>query len=122
MDVVVGATKELDANVAPATIDLSNFPGSLRKGKDNSDTNCWASPSGAGFMIRGKNYLKDNTKVCFVLLQHLTLSVYQSLNIRCIKMPDAIRSCYFSELPSHKMYFLFAKIDFYVDTPIWIFC
>ncbi|KAF8036755.1 hypothetical protein BT93_C2462 [Corymbia citriodora subsp. variegata] len=59
----IGAHKELDPNVAPATIDLSNFHGSLRKGKDDSDTNCWASPSGAGFMIRGKNYLKDNTKV-----------------------------------------------------------
>ncbi|XP_056162621.1 protein ENHANCED DISEASE RESISTANCE 2 isoform X2 [Syzygium oleosum] len=60
---VIGTNKDLDHNVTPATIDPSNFPGSLRKGKDDSDTNCWASPSGAGFMIRGKNYLKDNTKV-----------------------------------------------------------
>ncbi|XP_056162623.1 protein ENHANCED DISEASE RESISTANCE 2 isoform X4 [Syzygium oleosum] len=63
LDVVIGTNKDLDHNVTPATIDPSNFPGSLRKGKDDSDTNCWASPSGAGFMIRGKNYLKDNTKV-----------------------------------------------------------
>lgn len=70
----MGTNKDLDPNVAPATIDPSNFPGSLRKGKDDSDTNCWASPSGAGFMIRGKNYLKDNTKVCVALLEHLMLS------------------------------------------------
>lgn len=60
---VIDANKELDPRVAPATIDPSNFHGSLHKGKDDSDTNCWASPSGAGFMIRGKNYLKDNNKV-----------------------------------------------------------
>lgn len=55
--------KELDPNVVPTTIDLSQFNGSLHKGKDENDTNCWTSPSGMGFKIRGKNYLKDNSKV-----------------------------------------------------------
>ncbi|XP_057417760.1 protein ENHANCED DISEASE RESISTANCE 2-like isoform X2 [Lotus japonicus] len=55
--------EELDPTVAPITIDQSDIHGSLRKGKDDNDTNCWTSPSGKGFMIRGKNYLKDNSKV-----------------------------------------------------------
>ncbi|GMN47207.1 hypothetical protein TIFTF001_016385 [Ficus carica] len=55
--------KELDPNVVPTTIDPSQFNGSLHKGKDENDTNCWTSPSGMGFKIRGKNYLKDNSKV-----------------------------------------------------------
>lgn len=35
----------------------------MRKGEAENDTDCWTSPSGEGFMIRGKNYLKDNSKV-----------------------------------------------------------
>ncbi|KAI5320708.1 hypothetical protein L3X38_040416 [Prunus dulcis] len=57
------ANKELDSEVAPVMIDPSQFRGSLRNGKDEADTNCWTCPSGTGFMIRGKNYLKDNSKV-----------------------------------------------------------
>ncbi|CAL0307079.1 unnamed protein product [Lupinus luteus] len=56
-------SEELDPNVTPIRIQLSDFHGSLHKRKDDNDTNCWASPSGKGFMIRGKNYLKDNHKV-----------------------------------------------------------
>lgn len=56
-------SEELDPRVTPITIDPSNLHGSLRKGKDDNDTSCWNSPSGKGFMIRGKNYLKDNSKV-----------------------------------------------------------
>ncbi|CAL0320155.1 unnamed protein product [Lupinus luteus] len=56
-------SKELDPHVTPVTIDASGLHGSLSKGKDDSDTNCWTSPSGKGFMIRGKNYLKDNSKI-----------------------------------------------------------
>lgn len=55
--------KELDPHVTPITFDASDLHGSLRKGEHDSDTNCWTSPSGKGFMIRGKNYLKDNSKV-----------------------------------------------------------
>ncbi|KAJ7947049.1 protein ENHANCED DISEASE RESISTANCE 2-like [Quillaja saponaria] len=55
--------KELDPHATPIMIDPSQFHGSLHKGKDDNDTNCWTSPSGAGFKIRGKNYLKDNSKV-----------------------------------------------------------
>ncbi|PNY04600.1 lipid binding protein [Trifolium pratense] len=54
---------ELDPRVTPITIHPSDIHGSLRKGVDDNDTNCWSSPSGKGFMIRGKNYLKDNSKV-----------------------------------------------------------
>ena len=56
-------SKELDPHVTPMTIDLSGLHGSLSKGYDDNDINCWTSPSGKGFMIRGKNYLKDNSKV-----------------------------------------------------------
>ncbi|XP_038890260.1 protein ENHANCED DISEASE RESISTANCE 2 isoform X1 [Benincasa hispida] len=59
----VDANKELDPSVAPIILETSEFHGSLQKGRDDKDTNCWTSPSGAGFMIRGKNYLKDNSKV-----------------------------------------------------------
>ncbi|XP_057968359.1 protein ENHANCED DISEASE RESISTANCE 2-like isoform X3 [Malania oleifera] len=55
--------KELDANVPPVPIDSSQFSGSMRQGNDETDTNCWTSPSGNGFMIRGKTYLKDHSKV-----------------------------------------------------------
>ncbi|XP_038700660.1 protein ENHANCED DISEASE RESISTANCE 2-like isoform X2 [Tripterygium wilfordii] len=55
--------KELDPTVAPIAIEPGQFHCSLNKGKDDNDTNCWASPSGTGFMIRGKTYLKDNSKV-----------------------------------------------------------
>ncbi|KAF7839587.1 protein ENHANCED DISEASE RESISTANCE 2-like [Senna tora] len=53
---------QLDTDVTPIQIDPSNFHGSLNLGKDEKDTNCWSVPSGNGFMIRGKNYLKDNSK------------------------------------------------------------
>ncbi|KAG4144666.1 hypothetical protein ERO13_D05G051400v2 [Gossypium hirsutum] len=31
--------------------------------KDDADTNCWTSPGGAGFMIRGQTYLKNSAKI-----------------------------------------------------------
>lgn len=55
--------EELDTHVSPISFDASEIHGSLRKGVDGNDTNCWTSPSGEGFMVRGKNYLKDNSKV-----------------------------------------------------------
>ncbi|KAM5551614.1 protein ENHANCED DISEASE RESISTANCE 2-like [Rosa sericea] len=57
------ANKELDPKAAPFMIDPSQFHGSLRKARDEADTDCWTSPSGTGFMIRGKTYLKDSSKV-----------------------------------------------------------
>lgn len=57
------ANKELDPSVPPVHVDASQFNGILHKGKDETDSNCWTSPSGKGFMIRGKTYLKDNAKV-----------------------------------------------------------
>ncbi|XP_031263899.1 protein ENHANCED DISEASE RESISTANCE 2-like [Pistacia vera] len=60
---VSDANKELDCTIPPVVIDPSQFHGSLQKGEDGTDSNCWASPSGKGFMIRGKTYLKDNSKV-----------------------------------------------------------
>ncbi|KAI7729581.1 hypothetical protein M8C21_021999, partial [Ambrosia artemisiifolia] len=41
----------------------SHLCGSMCEAKSENDTNCWMSPSGKGFMIRGKTYLKDSTKV-----------------------------------------------------------
>ncbi|CAF2227406.1 unnamed protein product [Brassica rapa] len=58
-----GASYELDTSVDPVDIDPSQIQGSLRKGNGDKDSNCWNSPSGMGFMIRGKTYLKDNAKV-----------------------------------------------------------
>ncbi|XP_010435403.1 PREDICTED: protein ENHANCED DISEASE RESISTANCE 2-like isoform X1 [Camelina sativa] len=58
-----GASNVLDTSVDPVSIDPSQFQGSLRKGNGDKDSNCWNSPSGMGFMIRGKTYLKDNAKV-----------------------------------------------------------
>ncbi|XP_044464101.1 protein ENHANCED DISEASE RESISTANCE 2 isoform X2 [Mangifera indica] len=60
---VPDANKELDCRIPPVVIDPSQFHGSLQKAKDGTDSNCWASPTGKGFMIRGKTYLKDNSKV-----------------------------------------------------------
>ncbi|KAK0572579.1 hypothetical protein LWI29_033742 [Acer saccharum] len=57
------ANKELDSSVAPITIDPSQFHGSMQQERDGIDSNCWSSPSGKGFMIRGKTYLKDNAKI-----------------------------------------------------------
>lgn len=57
------ANKELDSAIPPIIIDPTQFKGSLHHGKDEKDSNCWTAPSGEGFMIRGKNYLKDNSKV-----------------------------------------------------------
>ncbi|XP_054807310.1 protein ENHANCED DISEASE RESISTANCE 2 isoform X2 [Prosopis cineraria] len=57
------STVQFDLDATPVPIDPSHFHGSLRLGNDDKDTNCWTSPSGSRFMIRGKNYLKDNSKV-----------------------------------------------------------
>lgn len=54
---------ELDTTYPPVTMNPSQFHGSLHQGKGESDTNCWTKPSGPGFMIRGKTYLKDSYKV-----------------------------------------------------------
>ncbi|XP_072991915.1 protein ENHANCED DISEASE RESISTANCE 2 isoform X2 [Typha latifolia] len=54
---------ELDGSFSPITIDPSQFHGSLRQGTSDSDRNCWSSPGGQGFMIRGKTYLKDSSKI-----------------------------------------------------------
>nr|DAD27336.1 TPA_asm: hypothetical protein HUJ06_028804 [Nelumbo nucifera] len=53
----------LDDHTSPINIDASQFHGSMCQGKDETDTNCWTSPGGQGFMIRGKMYLQDNSKV-----------------------------------------------------------
>ncbi|PWA52006.1 hypothetical protein CTI12_AA458240 [Artemisia annua] len=57
------ANGELDPLASPLTLDHSQFHGSMHEGKSETDTNCWTTPNGTGFMIRGKTYLTDNTKV-----------------------------------------------------------
>ncbi|KAH9608079.1 hypothetical protein KSS87_016520 [Heliosperma pusillum] len=57
------ANKELDTTIPPVPMDPAWFCGSLREGKDDSDTDCWTNPGGSGFMIRGKTYLADGAKV-----------------------------------------------------------
>lgn len=56
-------SKELNPDVPPLTLDPSQFNGTMRHAKGEGDSDCWSSPSGSGFMIRGKTYLKDSTKV-----------------------------------------------------------
>lgn len=63
----IDAHRELDPDADAMDIDLSKFNGSLSEGKDDTDSSCWTSPCGTEFMIRGKNYLKDNSKVSFFL-------------------------------------------------------
>ncbi|WOL19397.1 protein ENHANCED DISEASE RESISTANCE 2 [Canna indica] len=54
---------EFDADCPSITIDPSQFHGSMYRSHGETDTNCWSSPNGEGFMIRGKNYLKDCSKI-----------------------------------------------------------
>ncbi|KAK4414999.1 protein ENHANCED DISEASE RESISTANCE 2 [Sesamum alatum] len=54
---------ELDSDEPAMDLDPSQFHGSMRRAKDEADKNCWSSLDGSGFMIRGKTYLKDSTKV-----------------------------------------------------------
>ncbi|XP_043701322.1 protein ENHANCED DISEASE RESISTANCE 2-like isoform X2 [Telopea speciosissima] len=60
---VTVANKELDDHIPPISMDASQYHGSMSQGKDLTDTNCWSCPGGQGFMIRGKTYLKDNSKI-----------------------------------------------------------
>ncbi|XVE53694.1 hypothetical protein DITRI_Ditri03aG0023200 [Diplodiscus trichospermus] len=93
------ANKELDPSVPPVHVDASQFNGSLHKGKDEADSNCWTSPSGMGFMIRGKTYLKDNAKVMGSdpLLQLIAVEWFKvdkatdkiALHPRCLVQSDA---------------------------------
>ncbi|KAK6151642.1 hypothetical protein DH2020_014277 [Rehmannia glutinosa] len=53
----------LNSSVPPVNLDSSQFHGSMRRAKDENDKNCWSTPDGSGFMIRGKTYLKDSMKV-----------------------------------------------------------
>ncbi|XP_051150527.1 protein ENHANCED DISEASE RESISTANCE 2-like [Andrographis paniculata] len=57
------SSDELDSNVPSINLEPSEFPGTMRRAVDEDDKNCWISPSGSGFMIRGKTYLKDSTKI-----------------------------------------------------------
>ncbi|KAG5593615.1 hypothetical protein H5410_034847 [Solanum commersonii] len=56
-------SKELNPDVPSLTLDPSQFHGTMRHAKGEGDSDCWSSPSGSGFVIRGKTYLKDSTKV-----------------------------------------------------------
>ena len=63
LDTAPDLNEELDPNIPAIILDPSHYRGSMLQGKDESDTNCWTSPSGEGFMIRGNTYLKDCSKV-----------------------------------------------------------
>ncbi|CAO2191577.1 unnamed protein product [Urochloa humidicola] len=56
-------TSELVTNSSPVTVDPSDFHGTLRRAKSENDSNSWSAPGGEKFMIRGKTYLTDYTKV-----------------------------------------------------------
>lgn len=67
---------ELSAASPTIAIDWSRLNGSLRQAKSERDSNCWSSPSGNGFMIRGKTYLTDRSKVCWFSVRMLLLSYF----------------------------------------------
>ncbi|XP_078150944.1 ENHANCED DISEASE RESISTANCE protein (DUF1336) isoform X2 [Carex rostrata] len=54
---------ELNATSPRVAIDWSQLNGSLRQAKSEQESNCWSSPSGNGFMIRGQTYLTDHSKI-----------------------------------------------------------
>ncbi|KAF3773333.1 ENHANCED DISEASE RESISTANCE 2 protein [Nymphaea thermarum] len=54
---------ELDLLATPVNIAANQFRGSMRRGKDQSDSDCWTETNGNGFMIRGKTYLSDFSKI-----------------------------------------------------------
>jgi len=56
-------TSELVTNSSPVAVDPSHFHGTLHKAKSENDQNSWSAPGGEKFMIRGKTYLTDYTKV-----------------------------------------------------------
>lgn len=57
------ANREFCTSADPIALDPHDFQGSMRLGTDESDTDCWTSPDGSGFKIRGKTYLRNNGKV-----------------------------------------------------------
>lgn len=56
-------TSELVTNSSPVAVDPSHFHGTLHRAKSENDQNSWSAPGGEKFMIRGKTYLTDYTKV-----------------------------------------------------------
>ncbi|KAK6942244.1 Protein ENHANCED DISEASE RESISTANCE 2, C-terminal [Dillenia turbinata] len=56
-------SEELDPDLPPVDLNPSQFCGTMHQGKDDNDINCWTSPYGSKFVVRGKTYLKDNCKV-----------------------------------------------------------
>jgi hypothetical protein len=54
---------ELVTNSSPVIVDPSHFHCTLRRAKSENDLNSWSAPGGEKFMIRGKTYLTDYTKI-----------------------------------------------------------
>ncbi|MCO5561854.1 hypothetical protein L7F22_015479 [Adiantum nelumboides] len=61
---------------------LSDFKGSLYPSSGIKDSNCWSDPGGREFMVRGKTYLNDYSKVSGgePLLKLLAVDWFQSEN------------------------------------------
>ncbi|KAL1817681.1 hypothetical protein ACET3Z_020255 [Daucus carota] len=55
--------REFCTGADPIALDPHDFQGSMRLGTNDADRDCWTSPNGSGFVIRGKTYLKDNAKI-----------------------------------------------------------
>ncbi|KAJ9551004.1 hypothetical protein OSB04_015049 [Centaurea solstitialis] len=93
------ANDELDPTAFPINLDCSHFSGTMRKGKNETDDNCWTCPSGAEFMIRGKTYLQNSAKVPGgdPLLKLIAVDWFKvdnpvskvALNPRCLLQSDA---------------------------------
>ncbi|KAI3701560.1 hypothetical protein L6452_26738 [Arctium lappa] len=93
------ANNELDPTACPINLDYSHFPGTMCKGKSETDVDCWTSPSGKEFMIRGKTYLQNSAKVPGgdPLLKLIAVDWFKvanpvskvALNPRCLVQSDA---------------------------------
>ncbi|KAK1395932.1 protein ENHANCED DISEASE RESISTANCE 2-like [Heracleum sosnowskyi] len=57
------AIREFFTSAHPIAFDPHDFQGSMRLKTAEADRDCWSSPDGSGFMIRGKTYRTKNDKI-----------------------------------------------------------
>ena len=89
----------LNTLVSPINLDSDEFHGTMRRAKDELDKNCWSSPDGSGFMIRGKTYLKDGMKVDSLLQGQLLVVfsfswLFYLIHTRSIIMAVSFFKCF----------------------------
>ncbi|KAI3933655.1 hypothetical protein MKW92_053266 [Papaver armeniacum] len=123
--------KELDASISPVSVNAVQVHGSLRVGKDDADADCWTSPDGQGFMIRGQTYLKDSSKITggIPLLKLLAVDWFKSdakidriaAHPRCLVQSEAAKKLPFIlvinlQVPAKPNYSLVMYFDTFRDS------